>query len=558
MEGAEDEDLGLGDVAEASTGDCWSAARSKERKHRRARSKGFRPCPARREGSHTKTGPLRPTLRRSDLLQFGIGRAGPVPTGPAPLRRYALFISLAASLIRNPASRRQVHSALAKSPAVAKRIGIRVERLFHHPGDITGDCHPHGRSSGSAPVTISTRSAPGCRRPRDRRPARPASARGSCSPACRADLAGRIPRLPAETAPAIPKSRTMACVVLEQDVLRLDIAMDDPLAVRVVERPGDLDGDPERELQRIVPSRKSRVRSDSPVTSGMVYQKRPSTSPAASSGTMCGWSRCAVTAISRRKCSIPTRSATSGWTILSATSRPSDRSRARNTRDMPAPGHLGSQLVVGEQGVAEAGPEAGNGQDGHTWGAEFLAHHDKWRLAVGRYWTPMHATPTYRLQTTASAPLPRLCRRLRRDSPLRFNAPLRVNGDRLNAALTAARRHRPARRAASTVSRIPMPTWPAANSRSTCSERPASSPASTRPATSSRESRAPVPRFRPILIGSHIDSVTDGGNFDGPGRVVLRNRSRALDCGSRACGCATRSRSWCGRTKRAARSAASS
>jgi hypothetical protein len=72
------------------------------------------------------------------------------------------------------------------------------------------------------------------------------------------------------------------------------------------------------------------------------------------------------TAISRRKCSMPTRPATSGWTILSATSRPSERSRARKTRDMPAPRHLRPQLVVREQGVAEPGPEAGNRQDGHT------------------------------------------------------------------------------------------------------------------------------------------------------------------------------------------------
>ena len=57
--------------------------------------------------------------------------------------------------------------------------------------------------------------------------------------------------------------------VLEQDVLRLDVAVDDALAVRVVERRGHLAREPERLVHRELPSRTSRARSDSPATYGM-------------------------------------------------------------------------------------------------------------------------------------------------------------------------------------------------------------------------------------------------------------------------------------------------
>jgi hypothetical protein len=50
---------------------------------------------------------------------------------------------------------------------------------------------------------------------------------------------------------AIPKSATSGAVV-EQDVLRLDVAVNDPLPVGVVERPRHLPGDPHGVLHRQV------------------------------------------------------------------------------------------------------------------------------------------------------------------------------------------------------------------------------------------------------------------------------------------------------------------
>ena len=52
----------------------------------------------------------------------------------------------------------------------------------------------------------------------------------------------------------------------EQDVLRLDVAMDHALAVGMVERVGDLPGDAEGLVDRQLRSSRSRSRSDSPST----------------------------------------------------------------------------------------------------------------------------------------------------------------------------------------------------------------------------------------------------------------------------------------------------
>ena len=53
----------------------------------------------------------------------------------------------------------------------------------------------------------------------------------------------RVPALVA--ASAIPKSATSALPVVQQDVLRLDVSVDDAVTVRVVERPGHLASDPD-------------------------------------------------------------------------------------------------------------------------------------------------------------------------------------------------------------------------------------------------------------------------------------------------------------------------
>ena len=67
--------------------------------------------------------------------------------------------------------------------------------------------------------------------------------------------------------------------VAEQDVLGLDVAMDDAVPVRVVERERDLARDPERVVDGSWRSRVSRSRSDSPSTNGMVNQSDPPRRP---------------------------------------------------------------------------------------------------------------------------------------------------------------------------------------------------------------------------------------------------------------------------------------
>ena len=57
-------------------------------------------------------------------------------------------------------------------------------------------------------------------------------------------------RFPAASARAIPKSATDRMIRLEQDVLRLDIAMNHALAVGIGERVGDLTSDAEGIVER--------------------------------------------------------------------------------------------------------------------------------------------------------------------------------------------------------------------------------------------------------------------------------------------------------------------
>ena len=58
-------------------------------------------------------------------------------------------------------------------------------------------------------------------------------------------------------------------VLVEQDVLGLDVAVHDAVRMRVVQRVGDLAYDPERVATGRCPSRRSRARSDSPLTYGI-------------------------------------------------------------------------------------------------------------------------------------------------------------------------------------------------------------------------------------------------------------------------------------------------
>ena len=57
----------------------------------------------------------------------------------------------------------------------------------------------------------------------------------------------------ASRARAMPKSATSAWPLEQQDVLRLDVAVDDPLRVRIVQRVGHLAGDADGVSQRELP-----------------------------------------------------------------------------------------------------------------------------------------------------------------------------------------------------------------------------------------------------------------------------------------------------------------
>ena len=65
------------------------------------------------------------------------------------------------------------------------------------------------------------------------------------------------PPAAALTASAMPKSATIGAAVVQQDVLGLDVAMDDALAVGVVEGVGDSRGDAHRLVDRSWVSRSS-------------------------------------------------------------------------------------------------------------------------------------------------------------------------------------------------------------------------------------------------------------------------------------------------------------
>ena len=105
----------------------------------------------------------------------------------------------------------------------------------------------------------------------------------------------RLPRArDAESAFAIAEVGDGRGAAREEDVVRLDVAMDDAALVRVGERARDVAQDRRPLRRRAAAAARMRARSDSPSTNGIVKYGSPSVSPALSTGTMCGcWSRAA-------------------------------------------------------------------------------------------------------------------------------------------------------------------------------------------------------------------------------------------------------------------------
>ena len=157
-------------------------------------------------------------------------------------------------------------SAAANSEAVAKRsagtraiafwqmassVGLtvvrvepeRTRRFGEHAcedrlGGRSGEWRLHRRASRRA--RSRARRCRFGRRPRSRC----SPARGSCTAACRRRCRSASRSRRTSSARAIPKSATIACLFGEQDVLRLDVAVDDPVPMRVVQRVGDFASDP--------------------------------------------------------------------------------------------------------------------------------------------------------------------------------------------------------------------------------------------------------------------------------------------------------------------------
>ncbi len=201
------------------------------------------------------------------------------------------------------------------------------------------------RPAACVPCTGARRSASrtgrsrGCRGPSGhprstRHPPARGSCRRACPPPCPCRSAAQRPA--ACNARAMPKSATSAWPSAEQDVLGLDVAVHDALAVRVVQRVGHLAGDLQRVVERQLtlapqpvpeatrpPRRASCTRAGRPL--------RRSRAPAGCAGAAGGrWSGSPAGSARGRAVA-----ASSGCRTLSATGRSCWRSWARYTVAMP-------------------------------------------------------------------------------------------------------------------------------------------------------------------------------------------------------------------------------
>ncbi len=202
----------------------------------------------------------------------------------------------------------------------------RVEPLRHlrlGVGFLAGE----GRRSRSAPRRGRSRAS------RRRRPARPRSPRH-----CSGDMYSAVPTTEAPLRDAALAERLgeaevgeVGAVAFDQDVVRLDVAVDDAGGVGGVERFGDLaeQGDRARPAAA-APRGRSALRRSPPSTSRIATISSPSTSRESKTGTTAGWSRRAARRDSRRKRSRkPSRSASSRAITFSATGRSRPRWVAR-------------------------------------------------------------------------------------------------------------------------------------------------------------------------------------------------------------------------------------
>ena len=146
-------------------------------------------------------------------------------------------------------------------------------------------------------------------------------AQDSCTPACPRMpvwVSCRRPRPERAGDPEVGHQRVPAG---EQDVLRLDVAMHNTLAVGIAEGVGHLPCNLQGVLDGELALPRQPTRRLSPSTNGIVYQSWPELSPESWTGRMFGCCRRAVVRISRWKRSGPRVAASSGCNTFIATFR---------------------------------------------------------------------------------------------------------------------------------------------------------------------------------------------------------------------------------------------
>ena len=138
------------------------------------------------------------------------------------------------------------------------------------------------------------------------------------------------PPAAALSASAMPKSATIGRPSCEEDVLGLDVAVNDALAMGVVQRVGHVGGDPHRLVDAELGLAVELVAEGLAVDERHdVEEEAVGASPESNSGRMCGCCSAAVVVISWTNRSAPRTAASSGLRTLMATLRLCLRSSAR-------------------------------------------------------------------------------------------------------------------------------------------------------------------------------------------------------------------------------------
>ena len=210
---------------------------------------------------------------------------------------------------------------------------------------------------------------PGVEVPVSRSPA-PGSCRSGCPRSCLSRVSWSSPPLSAR---AIPKSATSVLPVLrEEQVLGFDVAVDDAVLVRVLERPGGIRGYPERDLDGKLALAAQPVAEALPFDEGHGEPELPGgLRPSRARSGCVGAGAGRPISISRWKRSGPSVWASSGWSTLSATGPLVPEIVRQVDGGHAATPELAFDLVAVAQGVDQGAVRCCHG--GARWGRLNLA-----------------------------------------------------------------------------------------------------------------------------------------------------------------------------------------